>query len=826
MAADSHFDTIIVGSGFGGSVTAYRLAQAGQRVCLLERGKAYPPGSFPRRPRQMAGNFWDPSKGYQGLFDIWSFRTIEVVVSSGLGGGSLVYANVLIRKDERWFTQERLDGHGYEEWPVTRADLDPHYDAVERMLDAQRFPLGDPGFESPKTVALRDAGQKLGLQWELPNLAVTFSAGGSARIGEPIPEGPYPNLHGEPRTTCRLSGECDLGCNYGSKNTLDHNYLSAAKHLGADIRTRCEVRRLEPRQSGGYAVGHVVHTAENEGRKTDTSKLPVTTITADRLVLSAGSLGTPYLLLRNRSAFPALSPALGTRWSGNGDFLGFLLKSHSGPAENPRRRVLDASRGPTITSFVRVPDGVDPGGRGGGYYVEDAGWPSFVDWMVEMADVRSTPGRWGRFLARRLWGLVARKPQSQLGAQFGDLVGTAELSSGSLPLLGMGRDVPDGLMKLRNGYLDVDWTVASSKAYFDRVRQTMIDIADAVGAAYVDNPLRTLKRLVTVHPLGGCPMGHHEGEGVVDSFGQVFGYPGLYIADGSVMPGPVGPNPSLTIAALADRMAQRIVESQPSRTTARQGAPSMVQTPVQTTPPAAAASPGDQSPPPAPARAPTAVPAAGQATSLEFTEEMKGYVTFGELDFESGFRQGKGDGTFCMFHLTITADDVDRFMADPAHEGRATGWVQCEALGGRLPVQRGVFNLFVDTSDPDHTNMVYRLFFADGVGNPLTLSGFKDVRDDPGFDAWSDTSTLYVRILRGHVAPEGDATAEVAASGIINIYLQDFARQLTTFRTHGPSKAAEAKALVSFGRLFAGKLWDLYAPHVGAESSTGEVSSG
>ncbi|HEV3401078.1 MAG TPA: GMC family oxidoreductase [Acidimicrobiales bacterium] len=811
MAADSHFDTIVVGSGFGGAVTAYRLAEAGQRVCVLERGKPYPPGSFPRRPREMAGNFWDPSKGYHGLFDLWSFRTIEAVVSSGLGGGSLIYANVLIRKDERWFTQEKLDGKGYEEWPVTRADLDPHYDVVERMLGAQRFPLGAPGFQSAKTVALRDAAGQLNLQWDMPNLAVTFAnEGRPPAIGEPIGEGSYPNLHGQPRQTCRLTGECDMGCNYGSKNTLDHNYLSAAKHLGAEIRTLCEVRRFEPRQSGGYTVSYVVHTPENEGRRTNTSKLPLTTITADRLVLAAGALGTPYLLLRNRSAFPALSPALGTRWSGNGDFLGFLLRSHSGPAESPRRRVLDASAGPTITSFVRVPDGVDPGGRGAGFYVEDAGWPTIVDWMAEMADVRNAAHRWARFLGRRLWGLVARTPQSELGAQFGDLIGTAELSSGSLPLLGMGRDVPDGVMKLRNGYLDVDWNVASSKAYFNRLRQTMIDIADALGARYTDNPLRTLKRLITVHPLGGCPMGHHEGDGVVDSFGQVFGYPGLYIADGSVMPGPVGPNPSLTIAALADRMAQRIVEGTASRAPARDADRLADGVAVQSA-----------TGPPVEARA-----AEDGAVSLEFTEEMKGYVTFGELDFERGFRKGKQDDNFCMFHLTIRTDDVDRFVADPTHEAVARGWVECEALGGRRPVEKGIFNLFVDSEDPSTTNMLYRLFFSDSVGNPLTLSGFKDVHDDPGFDAWSDTSTLYTRILRGHVPPGGDDGAEVAASGIINIYLQDFARQLTTFRTQGPSKMAELKALADFGRLFAGKLWDLYAPHARADSRTEEVSSG
>jgi cholesterol oxidase len=268
MSPDSHFDAIVVGSGFGGSVAAYRLAQAGRRVCVLERGKPYPPESFARRPREMAANFWDPSRGLQGLFDVWSFRGIESLVSSGLGGGSLIYANVLLRKDERWFNQERPRGRGYEEWPVSRADLEPHYDEVERMMAPQRYPLDAPGYQATaKTLAMRDAAGNLGLEWGLPNLAITFANPGSPPgVAQPIPEGPYPNIHGRPRWTCRLSGECDLGCNYGSKNTLDHNYLSAAKHLGADIRTRCEVRRFEPRPGGGFSVGYVEHTPEHEGR--------------------------------------------------------------------------------------------------------------------------------------------------------------------------------------------------------------------------------------------------------------------------------------------------------------------------------------------------------------------------------------------------------------------------------------------------------------------------------------------------------------------------------------------------------------------------------
>src|SRR5690242_14799485 len=126
-----HWDAVVVGSGFGGSTVAYRLAEAGLSVCLLERGKAYPPGSFPRSPLGIRRNFWDPSAGDYGMFNVWSFRGIEGLVSSGLGGGSLIYANVLLRKDPKWFIRQDHGG-AYEYWPVTYDDLVPHYEHVER----------------------------------------------------------------------------------------------------------------------------------------------------------------------------------------------------------------------------------------------------------------------------------------------------------------------------------------------------------------------------------------------------------------------------------------------------------------------------------------------------------------------------------------------------------------------------------------------------------------------------------------------------------------------------------------------------------------------
>ena len=198
--SDTHFDAIIVGSGFGGSVSAYRLAEGGLRVCLLERGKAYPPGSFARRPRELASNVWDPSEGAHGLFNVWSFRNIEAVISSGLGGGSLIYANVLLRKDERWFTQRRPNGRGYENWPVTYADLEPHYDEVERMLGAQRLPFSSPGYSNTaKTRAMKEtrgvARPSLGAGQPGRHVRQRRSRSGAWRAdrSRPVPEPPRPD---------------------------------------------------------------------------------------------------------------------------------------------------------------------------------------------------------------------------------------------------------------------------------------------------------------------------------------------------------------------------------------------------------------------------------------------------------------------------------------------------------------------------------------------------------------------------------------------------------------------------------------------------------
>jgi cholesterol oxidase len=533
------------------------LAQAGRSVLVLERGRSYPPGSFPRSPRGLSQNLWDPRRGLYGLFDVWAFRGIEALVSSGLGGGSLIYANVLLRKDPAWFVDD-APGQPGQPWPVTYDDLEPHYEAAEAMLGAQRYPFDvEPYSATAKTQAMQQAAVRLGFEWQLPPLAVTFANPGAApRPSEPIVED-RPNLHGGLRRTCRLCGECDIGCNDGAKNTLDFNYLSRAVDAGAEIRTLSEVRRIEPDPGGGYRITYLRHPpGPDQGAAT-----ALHTVQGDRLVLGAGTFGSTYLLLRNQAAFPRLGPALGTRFSGNGDLLTFLHHGRSQVEGVEVPRPFNPEFGPVITSAIRIPDALEGQGHvGRGFYIEDGGYPQFVDWVAQTSGALLVAASLARFLFHRARAHVKGRPRSGISGDVAALLGGGVTSATTLPLLCMGRDVPGGTMRLRQGDLDLDWTTTSSDIFFARVEDTLATIAEVLGASVANTPLWLFKRVLTVHPLGGVPMGATPDRGVVDGWGEAFAYPGLHVVDGSVMPGPVGPNPSLTIAAFAERAATRIVQ--------------------------------------------------------------------------------------------------------------------------------------------------------------------------------------------------------------------------------------------------------------------------
>jgi cholesterol oxidase len=197
--------------------------------------------------------------------------------------------------------------------------------------------------------------------------------------------------------------------------------------------------------------------------------------------------------------------------------------------------------------------------------------------------------------------------------------------------------------------------------------------------------------------------------------------------------------------------------------------------------------------------------------SFRFTEEMRGYVAFGERDYHCGAAAGREAESRLRVRLTVEVDDLARFTTDPNREARIAGWIDWEALGGRLPIERGVFNLLVGAEDTERQQIRYRLFVRDGVGHPVTLAGEKRV-GAPGLRVWSDTTTLYVRVLSGHAEAEDEGDAELIATGIVRLRPIDFARQITTFRATGPSPIARMGTIARFDLLFARLLWWAYGP--------------
>ena len=535
------FDAVVIGSGFGGSVMSERLSAAGMSVCLLERGRAYPPGSFARTPNELKKAFWDPSKQLYGLFNIWSFKKTDIVVASGLGGGSLIYANVLIEKPKEWF----------DEWPISYDCISENYRRVKAELAPVPYPYEK---KTLKTQAMKEASEATGLELLTLDLAITF--GNDPALPTEGEQLVYKqNLHGKPRFACRLCGECYLGCNYGSKNTLDFNYLSKAKRNGTQIRELCEVTKISPASDGTYDVWYKKHDPSNPKGIRQPFQL-----NCRYLILAAGSLGSTYLLLKNQDSFKKLSPRLGHNYSGNGDLKAIVTGCKENASD--KKRVMTPEFGPVITLALKSDKKDDKNSR---FLIEDWSFPSSLLWMVEAFYSPSVFRNWSNFLYDYLKGQVIPGTNPEIGNTVSKLIEEADRLSNSLPLVGMGIDASNGIMKLdgREKYLKIELNNNDSSVYFKNVFAAMETIKRKFRATSLKKLLswRAVEKSISVHPLGGCPMATSIEHGVVNEFGEVFNYPGFFIADGSVIPSAIGVNPALTIAALADRFSLKVISS-------------------------------------------------------------------------------------------------------------------------------------------------------------------------------------------------------------------------------------------------------------------------
>jgi cholesterol oxidase len=512
------YDVIVIGSGFGGSVTALRLTEKGYRVGVLEAGARFDESSYPATSWDVRKFLFAPALGCYGIQRLDVLKDCLILSGAGVGGGSLVYANTLYEPLDAFYTDPSWSA--ITDW---RAELAPYFDQAKRMLGVVTNPTMSPSDEVMRAVADE---MGVGDTFRLTPVGVYFGA-----PGQTAPD-PYFGGAGPDRRGCIECGECMTGCRHHAKNTLPKNYLFLAEQAGAVVHPLTTVTRVSPRSGGGYDVTTVPTNLKL--RRGSRSRV----LTAEQVVLSASALGTQRLLhrMRDEGALPCLSSRLGHLTRTNSEsILGAISRD---PAA-------DFSRGVAITSSFR-PDPqthVEPVRYGKGSNAmsflqtvltdEEEGSPRWRVWLREMwRQRRDLPRLYDlrHWSERAVIALVMQSLDNSITTytRRSRLTGRRRLTSRQ----GHGKPNPT-------------WIPVAN----DAVRR-MARLVDGTPGGTIGEPF---KRPLTAHFIGGCAIGDSAETGVIDAFQRVYGHPGLHVVDGSAVSANLGVNPSLTITAQAER---------------------------------------------------------------------------------------------------------------------------------------------------------------------------------------------------------------------------------------------------------------------------------
>lgn len=512
---DFDHDYIIVGSGFGGSVSGLRLVEKGYDVLMLEKGSELKPADFPKTNWDLKRWLWAPAIGCRGLFILHPFRHVCVLAGAGVGGGSLVYANTL-PIPKRGFFESPSWSHLSENWET---ELAPHYATAREMLGAQPSDFLAPADRVLQSIA---ADRGIPEAFEKPHLAIYFG-----EPGETVPD-PYFGGKGPARTGCHRCGACMTGCRHDGKNTLDKNYLYLARQQGLQLQADTEVVNVSPLDGGGYEV-KALYGREHRKRETQTR-------TAKNVVFSAGALGTNRLLLNLRhdpAALPNLSAQVGKRVRTNSESLIFVTVP--GAKE-------DYSEGVAINSLLQTDEHshleMVRYGAGSGFF-RSLALPHVggsLPWYLQPLVL--------------LWTML-RHPIRTLRALF-----VWDWATKTMILLYM-RSTEGTLSFVRNGRGGMKTELDQDEAPAARIpeaSQLADEIAKKTGGVAMSGFVESLLNTpVTAHILGGCCIGDTPETGAIDLRHRLYGYEGLSVIDGSAISANPGVNPSLTITAMAER---------------------------------------------------------------------------------------------------------------------------------------------------------------------------------------------------------------------------------------------------------------------------------
>jgi cholesterol oxidase len=500
------YDVLIVGSGFGGSVSALRLAEKGYRVGVLEAGRRFTPDTLPKTSWDLRNFLWAPRLGLRGIQRITLLKDIVVLSAAGVGGGSLVYANTLYQPPATFFA----DPHwaGITDWAD---ELAPHYDQASRMLGVTEQPT-----MTPSDVVIQQVAEEMGVGATFRRTPVGVFFG---EAGKTVPD-PFFGGAGPDRTGCTQCGNCMIGCRVGAKNRLDVNYLYLAERAGAEVHAETEVTALRP-----DGAGWIVETRTRR-------------FTADQVILAAGALGTQRLLhaMRDTGVLPAISSRIGSLTRTNSEAL-LGAQAAAVPAEPYSRGVaITSSFHPDATTHIE-PVRYGPGSNAMGLLATllvDGGGRvprplKFLGHALRHPYVllRSLSVR--RWSERTIIALVMQTLDNSL---------TVRRTRRGRLTTGPGHGEPNPT-----------WIPVGHEA----VRR----IADRIGGFPGGTVGDIFDIPMTAHILGGATIGETPATGVVDAYHRVFGYPGLHVVDGSAVPANLGVNPSLTITAMAERAMSR-----------------------------------------------------------------------------------------------------------------------------------------------------------------------------------------------------------------------------------------------------------------------------
>ncbi len=761
------YDVIVIGSGYVGAISASRLSRAGQKVCLLERGKEFVAGDFPdtllTATEEMQINSETGHKGSKtGLFDFNVHPEMNVLVGCGLGGTSLINANVSIKPEKRVFQDPKWPEIINKEFEDEHSLLNKGYALASDMLKTAQMP---DEIQVKKIDGLGLSAKEGDNKFYRTSINVNFTVDGANHVG----------VHQKP---CNLCGDCCSGCNYEAKNTVVMNYLPDAKNHGAEIYCQTSVEYIEKKEDG-Y---HVHYTLIGKG--VEKFDAPTEFIQADMVILSAGTLGSTEIMLRSKEKGLSVSDHLGHHFSGNGDVLGFGYNSdeeiNSVGAGRHHIKDRDAA-GPCITSIIDIRD--QPV-LNDGMIIEDAAIPGAIAPLLPAVMLAAAKLIGVNEEEKSLINTVKHAARALVSSIRGAYHGAVKHTQ---TYLVMTHDDSDGKMTLKDDILQLNYPGVGKEEIFEKVDHRLREATKAIDGIYIKDPIWTKElndQLITVHPLGGCVMGNNFESAVVNHKGQVFSpegvHEGLYITDGSVIPRSLGVNPLITISAISERTCALMAEDhgwvldysfEPIEKNIEEE----------------------------------------KKVGVEFTETMRGFMTKGVDDdnYQKGFDDGKLNNNPLEFTLTIMSNDVYTMIEDPGHIAGIVGTVSAPLLSAEpLTALEGEFNLFVnDPNNVDTKLMKYNMKLYSEEGQMYFFSGYKFVHHDMGhLDMWPDTSTLYVTIYEGE-----DTTGEIFGQGILHILPKDLAKQMTTIKAINASSVKEAlKATAAFGMYFSKAVWEVY----------------